>query len=216
MAVVERVGLGLLMGKQWARSISVVPGQRVQKREELPWVDLRGRLTEISGLGNSSVLTLASLLVLEAQMRGEPVAWITNRDTSFYPPDMAEMGVDLRALPVIRCPDGRSMARAADRLARTGAFGLLSVDLGARGDVPLPLQTRLAGLARGHDMAIVFLTEKTQEAPSLSSLISLRVGATRRSSDEVKFSCYFTALKDKRFGPGWVKEVVCHGPPGLC
>lgn len=216
MPVVERVGLKLNMGKQWARSFSVDPEQRARRRRELAWADLAGRLTEISGLGNSSALTLASLLVLEAQVRGEPVAWITTRDTIFYPPDMADMGVDLGALPVIRCPDGRSMARAADRLARSGAFGLLVLDLGATGDVPLPLQTRLAGLARAHNIAIVFLTEKNEEAPSLSSLISLRVGATRTSLDELRFSCCFNVLKDKRCGPGWVKEVVCHGPPGLC
>ena len=47
----------------------------------------------------------------------------------FFPPDAAEGGVDLDALLVVRARDLSSMASAADQLARSGAFGLLVVDL---------------------------------------------------------------------------------------
>ena len=45
-----------------------------------------GRLIEISGNRASASLTLAFRLVHEAQRQGEPVAWISRRDSVFFPP----------------------------------------------------------------------------------------------------------------------------------
>ena len=66
---------------------------------------LRGRLVEISARGASAALTCAVDLVAEAQGQGEPVAWVTLATGSFYPPDVADSGIDLAALVVIRVPD---------------------------------------------------------------------------------------------------------------
>jgi len=129
--------------------------------------------------------------------------------------------------------------RAASRLARSGGFGLIVVDLagaslaaasgrssGRRGrdlldaarmtEVPLPLQSRLTGLAQTHDVAVVFLTEKTRDLPSLGTLVSFR-GASRRERDERgRYLCRVEAIKDKRRGPGWSHTEVRRGPAGLC
>jgi recombination protein RecA len=185
------------------------------RTNSLSHIELSGRLTELSGQGNLANLTLACDLVLNAQQEGETATWITARESSFYPPDAARMGIDLSALAVIRCPDKRDIARVADRIARSGAFGLLVLDIGMKGDISLPLQSHLAGLARKHDMAIVFLTEKTDDAPSLGSLISLRGKTVLRRETGGRFVCSFKAVKDKRRGPGWVREGMYHGTPGL-
>ncbi|MBI4240536.1 MAG: recombinase A [Candidatus Rokubacteria bacterium] len=190
------------------------------RREAAAWPaswslsELAGRLVEISGAGATAALTLAFGLVLEAQREGEPVAWVTTTETSFYPPDTAEGGVDLDALVVVRVPEARAMARAAERLARSGAFGLVVLDLGATG-VPTPLQARLAGLAQRHHTALVCLTEKESTTPSLGSLVSLRVQAQRKRISEDRFACELPALKDKRRGPTWAHTEVCRGPAGL-
>jgi hypothetical protein len=199
---------------------------------------------ELSGQGNAAVLTAAMRLVVDAQSRGETTAWVTTRESSFFPPDAAEAGVELGALAVVRIPDARLLGHAAERLVRCGAFGLVVVDLaGAPGtgaigvqpatmrasattdpsapidpsapmgttapgapssaaaamrtpsrgvpsvpagvarrsdaDVPLALLTRLLGLAERHDTVVLFLTEKAPAAPSLGSLVSLRVEARR-------------------------------------
>jgi recombination protein RecA len=63
---------------------------------------LAGRLVELSGSENSSVLTAAFGLVRQAQLLGEPVAWVTPHTESFFPPDAAAGGVDLETLAVIR------------------------------------------------------------------------------------------------------------------
>jgi recombination protein RecA len=177
---------------------------------------LAGRLIELSGVGASASTTLAFALVLDTQRQGEPAVWVTTTASHFYPPDAAEGGVDLDALVVVRVPDPRAVARVADRLVRSGAFGLLVLDLGAQADVPTPLQARLAGLAQTHDTGIVCLTETGDEAPSLGSLVSLRVHARRRKLSQDRFSCELTVLKDKRRGPTWAHAEVCRGPAGLC
>lgn len=72
--------------------IPLVPAARLEEelppaRWELP--ALAGRLAELSAQGASAALTLAFSLVLDAQRRGEPAAWITPAGSSFYPPDAA-------------------------------------------------------------------------------------------------------------------------------
>jgi recombination protein RecA len=174
-----------------------------------------GRLVEVSGVGATASLTLAFGLVLEAQRQGEPVAWITLQERSFYPPDVAEGGVDLDALVIVRVSDARAAARAAGQLVRSGAFGLVVLDLAAAAAVPTPLQTRLVGLAQKHRTAILCITEKGIGSPSLGSLVSLRVQAQRQRRTDDRFSCGLTILKDKRRGPTWTHTEVCRGPAGL-
>jgi len=177
--------------------------------------ELAGRLVELSGPRAAGTLTLALRLVLDAQGRGEPAAWITDRGSCFFPPDAADGGVDLDALVVVRVAEAAAVARAASELARSGAFGLLVLDVGGA-RVPDPLQSRLLGLAQKHETAIVFLTEKPATAPSLGSLVSLRceAGIIRREGGG-GFACALRALKDKRRAPDWSYEEVCRGPTGL-
>jgi recombination protein RecA len=176
--------------------------------------EIAGRLLEVSGAGAPATLTVAFGLTLEAQRQGEPVAWVTQRESSFYPPDAAEGEVDLDALVVVRVPDAPAAPRAADRLVRSGAFGLIVLDMGTVA-IPTPLQARLAGLAQKYHTALVCLTEKESEAPSLGSLVSLRVQAQRRRTSEDRFACMLRVLKDKRRGPTWTHAEVCRGPAGL-
>ena len=186
---------------------------------------LAGRLSELSGGVAPAGLTLAMALVWEAQREGEPVAWIAGPVSGprggFYPLDAAANGVDLEALAVVRVPDALAAARAASRLARSGAFGLIVLDLGQNARIPIALQGRLAQQALRHDAAIVCLTEKPARAAidpqdgGLGSLISLRGQATRRGVGGNRFSCTLAVSKDKRKGAGWTHDEVCHGPPGL-
>jgi recombination protein RecA len=178
---------------------------------------LSGRLVEVSGLGAVASLTAAIGVVLEAQVDGEPVAWISLPASTFFPPDLADQGIDLDALIVIRAPSIEHAGRAADRLLRSGGFGLVVLDLGPAAKdaaLPIPLQGRLVGLAQRHDAAIVCLTEKPHEAASLGSMVSLRAEALRARDGE-RFTMSIRALKDKQRGPGWGHDEPATGPPGL-
>ena len=179
--------------------------------------ELTGRLTELSGQGAAASLTAAVALVVEAQDRGEPVAWVTLPSASFYPPDLDEAGVDLEALVVVRAPDPVVSARAADRLLRSGGFGLVVLDLGPAGanvEVPIAIQGRLVGLAQRHDAALVVVTAKPSTSPSLGSMVSLRAEAVRER-DRDGYRIAVRARKDKRRGPGWSEVTPVQIPAGL-
>jgi recombination protein RecA len=187
-----------------------LPGERVAERWGL--AALRGRLVELSARGAVATLTAAIELVVEAQTESEPVAWITLGAGTFYPPDAADSGVDLSALAVVRAPDGVAAARAAERVLRSGAFGLVVLDLVS--ELTTAIQGRLLSLAQMHDAAVVCLTEKSQDTPSLGSVVSLRAEALRRRERD-GFHITVRALKDKRRGPGWMHELRRGGPSGF-
>ena len=161
------------------------------ERDDQPWglSALRGRLVEVSARGAAGTLTTAASLVLDAQTEGEPVAWIVPIDGAapgtFYPPDAADSGIDLSALVVVRAPSVIAAGRAAERLLRSGAFGLVVIDFGSANleasssRISDSMLGRLVSLAQANDAAIVCLTEKTQDSTSLGSLVSLRAEAIR-------------------------------------
>lgn len=170
-------------------------------------------------------------MVLDAQRAGEPVGWLTDDKSIFFPPDAAQGGIDLDALVVVRLTQpttSSQIPRAAEHLARSGAFGLLVLDLGETAHVPVPMQMRLLALAKTHESAVLFLTRKRSDTTSLGALISLRAEASRtpvnhsaptdtpaREASVSAFTCRAQALKDKRCGPGWTHVEVCRGPDGL-
>ena len=182
-----------------------------------PWslAAIAGRFIEISTSASAASLTLAFGLVREAQKQGEPVGWVTSTGSFFYPPDAAHGGIDLAALVVIRVLHAGVIPTAGEKLLRSGGFGLIVLDLGIA-DIPMPLQSRLTGLAQHHHAALVCLTEKESKTFSLGSLVSLRAHAERQRSSDNRFACRLRVLKDKRRGPTWSHEELCCGPAGLC
>jgi recombination protein RecA len=196
---------------------------------------LAGRLVEISGHRASANLTVAFGLVLEAQGKDEPVAWVTLSRSTFFPPDVADSGIDLTRLAVVRVSDGIAACRATVELTRSGGFGLVVLDFGpgdleekfskpaprdrrfwkkrASASLSVPFITKLVGLAQKTSTAVVVLTEKTREASSLNSLISFRCEARRDLERPCEIE--IDVLKDKRRGPGRRYREVCRAPAGL-
>ena len=188
------------------------------------WVfeGLKGRLTEISSRRAGAGLTAACELIEQVQSVRDVAAWVSAGDSAFYPPDLAERGVDLDCLPVVFAPGSQAAARVADRLLRSGGFGLVVVDLsdvsratGRSAEVPVALLSRLVKLSQHHAASVVFLTRKSASQPSLGSLIALRGEATRVRVGENRFVVRIEVIKDKRQGPGWKHEEVYRGPDGL-
>ena len=199
----------------------VMPATWLQRQRIAPgppsWTgaSLGGCLAELSSAGAAPSLTLAFRLVRERPQQGEPVAWITQTGSTFFPPDVADGGVDVAALPVIRVSDITESVRVADQLARSGAFGLVVIDLGECLDLPIAVQARLAEQAIAHGTLVLCLTLKTDRQPSLGSLVSVRGQSRRARHGKGRFACQVHVLKDKRRGPGWVDEEWCRGPDGL-
>ncbi len=177
--------------------------------------ELRGRLVELSADPGGPSLTVALSLVADAVRQAEPAAWVSGRRELFYPPDLMAWGLPLDQLPIVRVRGPQQAARAASHLLRSGAFGVCVLDLGAAAVVPAPLISRLVKLAQSHGAAVLCLTEKPAEQPSIGSLVSLRCVAQTERVGVARFRVRVRALKDKRRSPGWTHEEDHCGPLGL-
>lgn len=142
-----------------------------------------GKLVELSGNGAVARTTAAVSLLCSVQRTGETAAWIQPRHGTLFPPDLHHSGVDLDALAVIHVPKENGTAglcRAAELLLRSGAFGLVILDLDA---MPPPRGTawqgRLLGLARQHHTRVVMITDTPANKDSLGPLITLRIEPQR-------------------------------------
>ena len=72
------------------------------------------------------------------------------------------------------------------------------VDLGEAARLTIPMQTRLAGLAKKHHTALICITSASEHITNLGSLVSLRGEARKVRAGFDRFQCELRAVKDKR------------------
>lgn len=231
-----------------ARHLSLGGLPSSSRAEQWNLETLSGRLTEIFSGRAPAGLTAALSLVARAQGQNERAAWITTVDTCFFPPDAAAGGVDLDTLGVIRLPEPKYIPTAADKLVRSGAFGLVVMDLTSgpspaaartpsspsprRGESRWGAGSRLAGLARKHDTAVIALTDERTSTSPLGPMVSLK-GEARRTSPPAPlqpdaeegrrgaekiasgWGIEIRIVRDKRGASGWSHSEPCHAPAGM-
>lgn len=168
----------------------------------------KGRVAELSEAGYWGALSLAALLIAQTQTRGEQTAWLEAGGSGFFPPDLAARGIDLESVIVVKVRTANAVLQAADWLLRSGAFGLVVID-GFEERVADTELGRLGRLAEDADTALVFLTHKREDEPSLGTQVSMRA-AVKSSAGDVHVS----TLKDRRGAHSEVSWRL-HGPLGL-
>ena len=179
-------------------------GERSRRPKALPLSELLpgARLVEVSGQHACARTTTAVACVVEAQARGDLVAWVQPKDGALFPPDLVSAGVDLESLVVIHVPRHAgpfALVRATEWLARSGAFGLTVIDLTdalPRGSSS-NWQGRLQGMLRRYDGRILLLTSNANENPSSGPLVGLRVEPQRGPLHDGRFEIRAQVLKDK-------------------
>ncbi len=179
---------------------------------------LRGRLTELSGAQHSAQMSLVAHWIRQVQEQGQVAAWVHCPPCLLYPPDLADAGIDLDRLLVVHVPAPHAITRAGDLLLRSGALGLLLLDMRQQRPADRGWTNRLLSLAHKHESRVVCLTSSPQNRDSLSSLVGLRVEARlawEEKSEGGHFSLSMVVLKDKRGNPQRRFEEVCRGPLGL-
>lgn len=177
------------------------------------------KLIEVSGDNRCAKRTTAVSALLEAQTRGELTAWVQYANGSLYPPDLDASGVDLRGVAVILIPPTEreyTLLKAAEVLLRSGAIGLVVVDLGKSSlrNTDTAWQGRLLGLAREHHATVVMLTEKSQTIGSLGPLVSLRIEPQRQRHQPGVFTIEQCLVKNKIGLPEPLPQQL-RGPWGL-
>lgn len=180
----------------------------------------RARLVEVSGRHACARTTTAVSFVVQAQAREELVAWVQPKDGSLFPPDLDAAGVDLDCFIVIQVPRAAgpfAPIRAAEWLARSGAFGLTVLDL--TDSIPsgssVNWQGRLQGLLRQYDGLILLLTSNAHEDPSSGPLVSLRIEPKRGALHADQFQVHTTILKDKVGLTAKLLPISSVAPAGL-
>ncbi|MBW2685468.1 MAG: hypothetical protein JRE19_06060 [Deltaproteobacteria bacterium] len=131
----------------------------------------------MSGKHACARTTTAVSCVIRAQACGELVAWVQPRDGALFPPDLDAAGVDLDSFIAIQVPRHAgpfALVRAAEWLARSGAFGL-----------------------RQYDGRILLLTSSAYEDPSSGPLVGLRIEPRRGALHADRFEVHTRVLKDK-------------------
>lgn len=206
---------------------------------------LPGRIVELSGLpeggGSTARTTTAVSLVRYVQASGDTCAWIQPRGGPLFTPDLQDAGIDLDALVVVHvgtAPLLHGLCKAAELLLRSGALGLVVVDLtdagldGRSGGSASAGATtgnaattawlgRMLGLARQHDSRIVLLTEKPTHADSLGTLVSVRIESQRHRvhaqswGAEGGFTVEHHVIKNKSGAPFDVVPDRHRAPDGL-
>ena len=184
-------------------AVAGIEGKRVGAKA-LPLSELlpRGRLVEVSGRHACARTTTAVSCVIQAQARGELVAWVQPKDGALFPPDLDAAGVDLDALIVVQVPRHAgpfALVRAAEWLARSGAFELTVIDLtdALPPGSSVNWQGRLQGLLRQYERRILLLTSNAYEDPSSGPLIGVRVEPRRSPLHADRFDIHTRVLKDK-------------------
>lgn len=158
------------------------PATLSPSKAEAPLVlnDLKGRLCEFSAWGVQAVGSLAARYVWEAQQEGAWPVWISKAGVPLAE-DLHACGIDLRALPVICVQTPAEGFRAAERVMRSEACGVVILDMGEESYMPAAMMGRMLKLAQRTSTACIVLTNRRQPAQaSLSPLVSLRVDAEQR------------------------------------
>jgi recombination protein RecA len=198
---------GVGAGAQLSLAFSLVR-EAQQRGEPVAWVTLVGGAFYPPDVAAGGV-KLDALPVIFAP---DPVAAARAADRLVRSGGFSAVVLDLVPAGV---PAGAPTPPGGKRAAGSAGWSAHHPAKPAPREVPLPMLSRLVGLAQKHDVALVFLTEKGAESPSLGGLISLRCSTVRRDAGPGLFTCVAEALKDKQHGPGWSHTEVRGGPVGL-
>ncbi len=194
-----------------------------------------GTLTEIRCDGAG--LSVVASIIQQFQEHKEPAAWIAAGDSVFFPPDFASFGIDLSLLPVVFARSGHKAARSAEHLLRSGAFGLVVLDLGGDQTLTDAHFGRLIRLGEKHDASIICLTHvpgaptrrrspathsrsgarsgggpRSAGTDGLGALVTRRFSTRRTRISQDLYRVQVHVVKDKRGGMSWNYEEVFHAP----
>lgn len=198
----------------WNGSSPDGQGVRHADAPRFDWSTVRGRLVEMRAPSHSGVLSLVVDLVWAAQRNEEPVAWVHGGTAPPFVVDLLAVGVDPEAIATVRLHRELDALRAAERLLRSGAFGLVVLDVMRGVTLGTTEAGRLARLADAQDCAVILMAEHPV-SPAAGSLISLRAEVARQRLSDGRFMRITRVVRDKRSALEWVVQEEVDGPAGL-
>ncbi len=170
----------------------------------------RGILATLEGPAGSGRSAIAARLLASATADGGLAAALESPrgdEGIFFPPALAAAGVDLHRLLVVPANDTKALARAADILLRSAAFGVVVIPALRLASTAW---TRLVSLT--HRAGVLLVALGTEASDELRYFASLRIRCSPASTRWAGASGPFcalagtgveaTVLKHKRAAPG--------------
>jgi recombination protein RecA len=223
-ATLEELRAALSAGYREASPEAFTPAEESVVRSGLGSLDAalgggfpRGVLATLEGPPGSGRSAVAARLLASATAGGGLGALIESPagpEGSFFPPALAAAGVDLGRLLVVQAPGAAGIARAADILLRSAAFGVVVIPAVALRAV---VWTRLAGLThRANAVLVAVGTAASDELRYFASLrVALQPSQVRFAGESGPF-CTLAGieveaaiLKHKRAAPGRRAQFTC-------
>jgi hypothetical protein len=143
----------------------------------------KGAITVLTGDRGAGRLTYAAKLAAEETRASRPVAWVDARGT-LYPPALAEQGVDLARVLMVRSEDER-VVYAAEQIVSSGAFKLVI----ATGLDALLTQSRARRLqleAEGQAVSVLLVLDPPAAARITNAALKLQLSRLSGSSFNAK------------------------------
>lgn len=154
----------------------------------------KGAITVVSGVAGAGRMTLAAKLIAHETRSGKPVAWVDAKST-VYPPALAQAGVDLTKVLMVRGAKDRSLY-AAEQIASAGAFEVLIASGVDTWLTPVKLR-RLQTATEGTGIASILLLDHLTSTAITNAAMKLRL--SRKSSGlHLELEKHPTAMPGKR------------------
>jgi recombination protein RecA len=184
----------------------------------------RGIIATLEGPPGSGRAALLGRLLATATAGGLGAAIETAAAGRLYPPALAAAGVRLDRLLLVAAETPAEIARAADILLRSGAFGVVAIPHAAQSAAGW---TRLASLAHRTN-ALLVVTADARASNELGFFASLRIalqparvrwaGTPQLFGTLAGIDAQALVLKHKRAAPGKIAHFSCttfelHGAP---
>ncbi len=162
-------------------------GERGGRKSGLPELDgllsggfVKGGITVLTGLPGSGRMSIAAHLIAEETRAARPVAWIDAKGT-LYPPALANLGVRLNRMLVVRGAKERSVY-AAEQIIASRAFGVV-VAIGLDPHLDETRARRLQTVTEGTDTTTVLILEP-RAAERFGNAV-MKLSMTRRASSMI-------------------------------
>ncbi|MEQ8277046.1 MAG: hypothetical protein RMA76_27395 [Deltaproteobacteria bacterium] len=140
---------------------------------------VKGGITVLTGLPGSGRMSIAARLLAEETHR-RPVAWIDAKGT-LYPPALANLGVRLNRMLIVRGAKDRSVY-AAEQIIASRAFGVV-IAIGLDGQLDDARARRLQTVTEGTDTTTVLILEP-RAAERFGNAV-MKLSMTRRATSMI-------------------------------
>lgn len=171
----------------------------------------RGALTLLRGSPGSGRASLAARILAHETSQGRPVAWVDGRGT-LYPPALAQAGIDLERLLIVRTDPERALY-GAEQLLGSGVVSVVVMSGLERYLVPKRAR-RLLGAAENEEASGLVLVDETSPGTQARRRSEITSAALELGVERKPGGLLVSVTRD-RAGPSGRRTLVPLPAPDL-